>query len=59
MDCHPVVVAAKDADAKKDGRYLRCARCSEAWWVFVSASSVAHLRIETDALAAEGSGTGS
>ena len=59
MDSHPVVVAAKDADAVEDGRYLRCARCSEAWRVFVTASSVAHLRIETDAPAAEGSGTGS
>ena len=59
MDSHPVVVAAKDADAVEDGRYLRCARCSEAWRVFVTASSVAHQRNETDALAAEGSGTGS
>jgi hypothetical protein len=59
MDCHPVVVAAKDADAVEDRRYMRCARCSEAWRVFVTASSGAHLRSETDAPAAEGSGTGS
>jgi hypothetical protein len=35
MDCHPVVVAAKDAEAVEDGRYMRYARCSEAWRVLL------------------------